>query len=815
MKDQLVNWLRSQQEILDGIITQSAIDFTNDFVGRGSHIREIFKYDHSICENESFNLVNGGDLSYDRPTIGLTYAGWYLARRINTSLNLVIDGFIDRVQRKENIYIFDIGAGTGSVSIALQLCMYGALSLGYNIPKCHIINVDISPFMLSYHKDYLWRLMIKHYPISSELTNTYAVNSWVSEEQFQIFNPWIIASYLFDHSEHHDEIKKVFIRYIEEYKPSLVSLITSIQRNKKYLLDTASSEIEKLGYSVTIPKDCQIFRGKVKLLDSARKALNQKLGTSFSKNYPTWNEKYGFHAKNHIKNELGIIFPPATRLSPFANQIKVRREIILNKEQREAAVFNGRPKVVKGPAGSGKSVVLTEYVKNIVEKVNYNHSQQILVTTFNKKLMKYLRDWVLSLLDINRAHNYRDHIRFINSNKVNIYFWHFDILPTRLYTVSGMAINPIYLKSNILFEDKQIEWLDNLAKECFDKYYKNINPRYKDPFFLKDEYERVIYGQQYLTMSDYQNGVRTRRQFPNIPKQSKEREFIFRVISRYLNALENFEGGYDTFYTRRHKLLSAVRNKKLGPTFDFIIVDEFQDCTLADFQIFYYLIKSTNHLILGGDLAQSINLGSTALIPRADIDHDGERMRNIDHVSLNGSYRLPFMVSKFVKPLSQIINKTQNEDANIIEAYKGSPPGARPILVYAEDTHSMVVKLAWIMEIYKNYSIDKFTILEKDEELKNGLNRWKGGIAETDTILRLKGMEKQFVVYSVRSKISSTEDVNYFLYTIFTRTCSLLVISLFPDFSEHIRATLKELCINKSGSYISWDRETEVFISEI
>ncbi len=815
MKDQLIKWLRHQQPILDEIISTSMINFVQEFKERGNHLKDIFKYDHQICEKESWNLSKGGDLSYDRATIGLTYAGWYLPRRISTSLNLVIDGFIKYINNKEDLYIFDIGAGTGSVSIAIQLCMYGAKSLGYDISKCHIVNLDISPFMLAYHKDFLWPLMNKNYPVAEKLTNTYSVNSWISEEQFEIFNPWIIASYLFDHSEHHEEIKKVFIRYLESYKPANVSLITSIQRNKKELLDTASKEIVNLGYKSSITSNDKFFDGEVVKVSQTRTLLNNMHGASFSTKNPTWNETYGFYAKNHTKTEKGFQFPKAERFSPFSNQIKVRRKIILNNEQKKASEFSGRPKVVRGPAGSGKSVVLTEYVKNIVRQIDYNPNYKILVTTFNKKLTNYLKDWVLSLLDTKRAKSQFGHIKFENSNSVNIYFWHFDVLPTRLYQAFGLNDNPLSINKRILFEEKQIKWLNHLSNGIFEQSDGKINSRYKNPQFLKDEYERVIYGQQYLSLEQYQNGTRIRRQFPNIPKNGKEREFIFKVINRYLGALNDFDGGHDTFYLRRHKLLSALRANIFKPIFDFIIVDEFQDCTPADFQIFYKLIKSTNQLILGGDLAQSINLGSTALIPRADQDHDGARMKNIDHVSLNGSYRLPFKVSKFVKPLSQIINTTQNEEANIIEAYKGAPPGSRPILVYAEDTVSMTMKLAWIMDTYHAYDIDKFTILEKDEELKNGLNKWNKNIAETDTILKLKGMEKQLVVYSTRSKITSMEDINYFLYTIFTRTCCLLIISIFPHPSNHIKNTLKELCHGNKGSYIAWDRDTEIFLNEL
>lgn len=815
MKKELLNWLKAQKDTLDNILSLSALNFVDDFTGKSKHMHGIFKFDHSVCENESLNLANGTDLSYDRPSIGLTYNCWYLPRRINTSLNLIIDGFIKYVEENRNLYIFDIGAGTGSISIAFQLCLYGLRKLGFRIPQCHIINVDISPFMLAYHKEQLMPLMMKHYPLPDLFTNTYAVNSWVSEEQFEIFNPWLIASYLFDHSEHHEQIKKVFLQYIENYNPSMVSLITSMQYNKRILLDRASSQILDLNYSSSTPPDYKIFNGIVNKLSSIRQNLNTVVETSFSNNSPRWDEHFGFYAKNHHRQQTSIDFRASTRFNPFTDQIKVRREIKLNKEQVKAAEFTGRPKVVRGPAGSGKSVVLTEYIKNVIERIQYDPNVKILVTTFNKKLIGFLKEWVLSLLDNNRADVIGDHIRFRGSSHTNIFFWHFDVLPTRLGQAYDMADNPIPINHRILSEENQLRWLEHLAGEYFENGYSHLNPRYKNPNFLKDEYERVVYGQQYKTLEAYKAGVRIRRQFPNIPKNGSEREFIFKVIDRYLFSLEHFNGGHDTFYSRRNKLLEFLNSQQFEPVFDYIIVDEFQDCTQADFQIFYNLIKSTNQIILGGDLAQSINLGSTAIIPRADQNHDGARMRNIDHVTLSGSYRLPFMVSKFVKPLSQKINSTQNENADIIEAYKGAPPGARPIIVYAESSQAMKQKLAWIMNTYKYYDIPKFTILEKDDELIDELNSVRNNIAETDTILKLKGMEKQLIVYSTRSKINSEEDLNYFLYTIFTRTCSLLIIAMFPNLSVYQKGMINFLCNENRDSIIIWDTSTEDMLNSL
>ena len=48
--------------------------------------------------------------------------------------------------------------------------------------------------------------------------------------------------------------------------------------------------------------------------------------------------------------------------------------------------------------------------------------------------------------------------------------------------------------------------------------------------------------------------------------------------------------------------------------YDYVFVDEFQDCTQADFEIFRLLLKDPNHLCVAGDVAQAIQIGKSARI---------------------------------------------------------------------------------------------------------------------------------------------------------------------------------------------------------
>src|SRR5690606_32853586 len=107
-------------------------------------------------------------------------------------------------------------------------------------------------------------------------------------------------------------------------------------------------------------------------------------------------------------------------------------------------------------------------------------------------------------------------------------------------------------------------------------------------------------------------------------------------------------------------------------------------------------------------------------IPRAD------DQRNFVKKRLEGSFRLPFRVSECIKPLSEIINQKFGEregiQADIINPYKGAPPGSRPIFVFAQDTNAAATKIKDIFFAYqKALKLDKVTIFERDAQLNTAL----------------------------------------------------------------------------------------------
>ena len=188
-------------------------------------------------------------------------------------------------------------------------------------------------------------------------------------------------------------------------------------------------------------------------------------------------------------------------------------------------------------------------------------------------------------------------------------------------------------------------------------------------------------------------------------------------------------------------------------------------------------------------------------------------MRKRDKIKLDGSYRLPFRISECIKPLSAFIKLNNENDMDLITPYKGAPPGARPIVIYAESTEMMKQKILWCLFHYQIFDIydlnlpqkKHITILEADFELSQALNGRVPGIAQASTILKIKGMENDCIVWSTRKKIEDPEDVYYYIYTILTRTCSVLLIALFDDTPEYAYEVLGKM---DQDRLLIWDQET-------
>jgi len=805
MYQDIFDWIKGQQSTLDGIIKTASARYYKE------HNKEPnFTYDIQQCYQESLNLSRGEDLCYDRPNVALPYALWYLGRRVNTMISVLFPLVMKAsTDRKNEIHLFDIGAGTGATQIAISVIHHGLKSHNLHTPNLIIENIDTSPFMLNFCKTYLWAEMINAYG-EADITCHYSVNSWISQDKSQIIDPWFTASYLFDSSDNTATLIEEFYKLIERFQPSVVCLTSSNQQAKRNILNDLKQKVILDGNYTEHPLSDMPFSGGMPETNIARSYIKNQHNAGFN-NSPSWTER-SFYSISLRKTQdalfsSSLLTESTTDINLFNPPIVVRRDIKLNEQQESAARLNQRPTIITGPAGCGKSVVLSERIKNVVEKegIPYDPKLRILVTTFNKDLMAYLSDWVIDLLDEkNITVANKSIIKFNGSEEANIKFMHFDILPTRIGGVRG----------DLAFENFHLEVLEKIIKEYKQRH--SLGSAHDDILnasYLFDEYHRIFYGQNCHDKKQYLTATRIRRR-PILHSNSPRRNYIADIIITYLKELKRTQK--ESLYTRRRKLLNQLYDGNSLAIFSHVFVDEFQDCTPADYSIFYGLLSNNNNLVLTGDFAQSIQLGSQANVPREDEEftNQGVTMRYRQTHTLTGSFRLPARVSESIVRLSEYIQTHLHEDADLISPYKGSPPGARPIIIYGNSEHQLAQKIVSVIQRYNVYDIvnlnstppKKITILEKDYGLASSLNSLQNGIAETDTILKLKGMEKLCITLSTTADIENTDEKYNFIYTIMTRTAALLIITLTPKSKLLYKEPLSLL---RKDRLIYWDLESE------
>ena len=777
MKNQLTDWLKSEQQNIDKAIASAGIKYYNEHKTEPN-----FQYDLKQCHIESYNLIRGKDLCYDRPNTAFAYSLWYHPRRINTFLSFFLDKVLEH--QGQHIEVFDLGAGAGAIQWGLGLIYAGFKRLGNNPPRITVINIDTSPFMLNYNKEYLWKEFLKVYPeIDNNFIVEYEVNSWNNERDLETSNPILAASYLFDASDNKAEIANDFKSLVNKYKPNTVLLLTSSQPEKVQFLKELEREFKQQGYDTfNVLESNLIFNQPLTHINKIRTALGTNLNISELQRGSSWTDRS--HSGLVLKkpqSEITFTFGSKSigSLDIYNPPITVRREVTLNDKQKRAARNTETPSIIVGPAGCGKSIVITEKIKNIVEESNYSPDLKILVTTFNKGLIGKLAEWLKDLLDSTKYsikydtnfYGYNDkssHFTFNNSSHTNIRLLHFDMLPKLLGGVRYRGLVDHEQHFSLLREIIQkVKQEENINNDRFDNILNSD--------FLFEEYHRVIYGLQVgITKGEetYLNLTRKGRgNNPSLQKNSERRKLAWKCLTEYAQRMHN--EGIQSFTLRRQYLFSKLKSGEVKPNYDYILVDEFQDCTEADFEIFYSMIKDPNNFTIAGDLAQSIHLGTAARIPRDD------RMTRRQFYRLDGSYRLPVRISECIKQLSTAIVQRFGNDEGVtdITPYKGSPPGSRPIVVDGQTYVEVAEKVKEVFKHYKIYDLERVTILEKDIELQREIVK-RDLIAETDTILSLKGLEKECVLWSTRIPLEFEREVFEFAYTIVTRTSCILIVAI-------------------------------------
>jgi DNA helicase-2/ATP-dependent DNA helicase PcrA len=806
-------WVQSKSSDIEQVVVAACESYAKSIFKRGKNLL----WDINQTTEESYNLVNGHDLFYDRPSTPMTYSLWYQCRRINILL-----GFVSN-QLKENhddLTFIDLGAGTGSLAFAIGLFHVYSKTIKKVEHNYSIINIDTSPFMLDFARNHLWPKATEKFPEFNKVKVFFEVNSWQNAVlNFNMNRVWLTASYLFDSSDSEKEITESFLDLAEKLKPLRIFIISTPTKMAK--TTSLAEGLAKMKYQKRPIQNSEILlSGLNPFINSFRKRLYEKVGNGKLLRGSTWDDKSISGIEYYYPN-FGIQFGGSDikNIELYNQAIKVRTDVRLSKVQLQASEYTGSTLKLIGPAGSGKSIVLTERLKRAVTASNYDPNLRILVSSFNKKLLWKLCEWTSTLLSSEkfavRAIGDNNQIYFKGSTAPNIEFLHFDILPRKFEIPANIQLEQYHL--DLISKEAQAVALLYDPKGQHNAIY--------DPKFLLTEYQTTIYGTNRRKESEYLEKQRIGRgNFPYVNKTRKK--LIFLIIGNYLKKLNKL--GVNSFITRRSKLfLKLTKSQGSVQKYDFIFLDEFQDCTPADLFIFRLLLKTQENLFIGGDLAQAVHLGlGSKAIDEMSINLTKWSKDELKTklIRLEGSFRLPVRIAQALAPLSvHLVNKFEKSGSvTQLEPQKLSIPGPRPVIVWGDTIDSLSVKMCETIISYSAYNLSTICVLEKNYEMSKkvwaqytnrvllnpelAISELKS--IESDSVLSIKGLEKRCVIWDTSAPIYDNDPARLFefVYTILTRTTGLLVIAISPATLDYYRQIFNLL---DNRYLIYWDDDSQ------
>ena len=262
------------------------------------------------------------------------------------------------------------------------------------------------------------------------------------------------------------------------------------------------------------------------------------------------------------------------------------RDFVLNKEQQQAVKYNKGPLLIIAGAGTGKTSVIVEKIKHLVKK-KLTKPEQILALTFTEKAASEMEERVdrampygYFQMNISTFHAFADQILKENGFQIGL---------SLSYRLMTEAETIIFLKQNL--------FLFNL------KYFRPLGNPNKFLEALLQHFSRL--RDEDISPEDYLKWVKT---------QKIEAEKYFELAEAYqtYQKLKIKEGLMD-FADLVYYLLQLFRRrvnvlKQYQRQYPFVLVDEFQDTNIAQYQLMKFLCpaKSTPHLTVVGDDSQAI-----------------------------------------------------------------------------------------------------------------------------------------------------------------------------------------------------------------
>jgi len=391
---------------------------------------------------------------------------------------------------------------------------------------------------------------------------------------------------------------------------------------------------------------------------------------------------------------------------------------MLNDEQKKAVEFNNGPLLIIAGAGTGKTTVIVEKIKYLL-KEKLAKPEEILALTFTEKAAFEMEEKVDKEIPygyfqmwISTFHAFADQILKEQTTHIGI---------TPCFRLLTEAETIIFLRKNLfLFNLKYFRPLGNPNKflEALLDYFSR----------LRDE---DISPEEYLKWANSRHsGEESKTTTPEsvkdesgqarmTKKQEKEKYLELAHAYKTYQALKIKEGLFD-FSDLIYYLLKLFRERKniieeYRKKFKYILVDEFQDTNIAQYDLIKLLCPPKNKSLLTvvGDDSQAIYKFRGASV--SNILNFMKDYKNSEQITLNKNYRSNQTI------LNTSYRLIKNNDPDTLEVKLGisknlfaqKPDDKKAINFFlgdkAEEEADFVVKQ--ILTLKKDYKYSDFAIL--------------------------------------------------------------------------------------------------------
>ena len=282
-----------------------------------------------------------------------------------------------------------------------------------------------------------------------------------------------------------------------------------------------------------------------------------------------------------------------------------KEEKKLNKEQLEAITHGKGPLLIVAGAGTGKTTVITERIKYLISK-NFASPKEILALTFTDKAAREMEERVdvalpmgYSLMWIATFHSFCD--RLLRQEVLNIGLDPKFKLMTQAETIQLLKKNLFKLELDYFRPmGNPTKFLDGLVGHF---------SRLKDEDISPDEYSRWVQAQGARRKPSSRAQVEGMQS-----EQQEETKKYLELAKAYQDyeAIKTEEGLMDfgdligntlRLFRKRKKILQEYQKQ-----FKYILVDEFQDTNIAQYELLKLLAPPSErpNLTVVGDDSQSI-----------------------------------------------------------------------------------------------------------------------------------------------------------------------------------------------------------------